>query len=293
MTAAGVEAWQAELVLDARNELGEGPVWDDEEGCIWWVDIMAGAVHRLDPASGDHTVTEIGQPVGALGLRRGGGLVLAVRDGFALLEAGLTGFRLVAEVEADRPDLRMNDGACDRLGRFWAGTMALDERPDAGRLYRLDPGGAVTTVLEPVSISNGLAWSPDGATLYYVDTPTCAVDAFDFDAETGALDGRRRVAAIEPAAGFPDGLTVDETGDLWVALWEGGCVRRYSPAGELTGVVSLPASRVTSCAFGGDALDELWITTALPDDPASEPAAGGLFRVRPGVRGLAPSRFAG
>jgi sugar lactone lactonase YvrE len=288
------EHWDAELVFDGRCELGEGPLWDERERRLLWVDIMAGAVHVLGVPSAEHASVLVGQPVGALGLRDSGGLVLAVRDGFALLDPDLSGFRLVAAVDGGRSDLRMNDGACDGEGRFWAGTMALDEAPGAGALYRLAADGTVTTVLTGVSISNGLAWSPDGRILYYVDTPTGRVDAFDYAPAPGAITNRRPVVEIEPGAGYPDGLTVDETGALWVALWEGGCVRRYTPQGALTGVVRVPAARVTSCVFGGEQLDELYVTTARPDaDDPAQPAAGGLFRVHPGVRGLPSPRFAG
>lgn len=292
-TPAGIERLKAELVVDAGNELGEGPLWDDRERCLYWVDLMAGAIHRLD-RDGEHSVVHVGQPVGAVGLREAGGLVLAVRDGFATVGPALDGFRLVCPVEDDRPDMRMNDGACDGEGRFWAGTMSLDERPGAGSLYRLSGDGELTTVLTSVSISNGLAWSPDGSTLYYVDTPTGCVDAFDYEPASGAIANRRHAVEIEPGAGSPDGLTVDETGALWVALWEGGCVRRYTPAGELVGVVDVPAARVTSCVFGGVDLDELYVTTARPDeDDPGRPLAGGLFRARPAARGLPPARFAG
>jgi sugar lactone lactonase YvrE len=289
-----VERWDPELVLDCRCELGEGPLWDERKARLYWVDIMAGAVHVLDPRSGAHSSGLVGQPVGAAGLRMDGGLVLAVRDGFALLDEDLTGFRLLTAIRGTRGDLRMNDGACDALGRFWAGTMALDESPAAASLYRLAADGTVTTVLRGVTISNGLAWSPNGRTLYYVDTPTCRVDAFDFDTGSGEIANRRPVVEIEAGAGFPDGITVDATGALWVALWEGGCVRRYSPEGALLGIVDVPALRVTSCVFGGAELEELYVTTARPDgeDPA-QPFAGGLFRVRPGARGLPPCRFAG
>jgi sugar lactone lactonase YvrE len=202
--------------------------------------------------------------------------------------------RLVAPIDLDRPELRMNDGACDSSGRFWAGTMHIDEIPGAGSLYRLAPDGSVQTMLDNVTISNGIGWSPDDTLMYYVDTPTLGIDAFDYDAASCAISNRRRLATIEDGAGSPDGLTVDEDGCIWVALWEGWAVRRYAPDGTLAGVVDVPAARVTKPAFGGDALDELYVTTAAPDTPDREqPNAGGIFLARPDAHGLPAHSYAG
>jgi sugar lactone lactonase YvrE len=289
----GAESARAELVLDAHAGLGEGPLWDARSSELLWVDIMAGLVHRFDPATGTDVTLDVGQPVGAVVPRAAGGYALAVRDGFAVVDAAAA-MRIVAPVDDDRPELRMNDGACDSRGRFWAGTMHLDEVPDAGALYRLATDGCVETMLHHVTISNGIAWSPDDTVMYYADTPTQGVDAFDYEAESGAISNRRRVATIEDGAGFPDGLVVDEEGCIWVALWDGWAVRRYSPDGMLQGVVDVPAARVTKPAFGGPALDELYITSAAPDaSDAAQPHAGGIFRVRPGVRGLPANAYAG
>jgi sugar lactone lactonase YvrE len=282
-----------ELVLDTRAELGEGPVWDDRTGVLAWVDILVGHVHRYDPATGADAVTDVGQPVGAVGLREHGGLVLAVRDGFALLDEGGATPRLLAAVEREDPDTRMNDGEVDPAGRFWAGTMELGAAPGRGSLYRLDPSGAVTRVLADVSISNGLGWSPDERTLYYIDSPMQRIDAYDYARSSGTIANRRTVAEIEPADGLPDGLAVDAEGGLWVALWGGSSVRRFTPEGRLDRTVELPVSQVSSCAFGGPDLDELYVTSAATGLAGTEPAAGGLFRLRPRVRGLPARRFAG
>ena len=235
----------AELVLDARAELAEGPLWDARTGELLWVDVMAGLVHRLDPASGKDRTFDVNQPVGAVVPRAKGGYALAVRDGFAVT-GDRDGVVLVAAVEADRPETRMNDGACDSRGRFWAGTMHLDCVTCAGNLYRLDVTGEVHVMCRDVTISNGIAWSPDDSLMYYVDTPTLGIDAFDYEPETGAIAGRRRIATIEDGAGSPDGLVVDAEGCIWVALWEGWAVRRYSPEGKLLEVVDVPAARATS-----------------------------------------------
>lgn len=286
------ERWTAELALDARADLGEGPVWDARSGELLWVDIMAGLVHRFDPLVGRTRSFDAGQPVGAAVTRAAGGYALALRDGFAIADEDRV--TLVAPVDRERQELRMNDGACDSRGRFWAGTMHLDSTPGAGSLYRLDRDGEVETVLTGVTISNGIAWSPDDTGMYYVDTPTLGIDGFDFDAATGAIRGRRRLVTIEEDAGSPDGLVVDAEGCLWVALWEGWAVRRYAPDGELLGVIELPVARVTKPAFGGPGLADLYITTAAADAPdPAQPHAGGLFRAHVGTHGLPAHAYAG
>jgi len=285
-----------EAVVSPGVELGEGPAWDDRRGVLVWVDIWAGRVHAYDPRSGLDEAVDVGQPVGAAVPRESGGYALAVQDGFALLDPDGT-VTSVAKVEDDIPGNRMNDGKCDRHGRFWAGTMAADQRPGAGALYRLDPDLSVTTVLTDVTISNGLAWSLDDTTMYFIDTPTQGVDAFDYDAVTGELENRRRVIDVPEEAGSPDGMALDEEGLLWVALFGGGAIRRYSPDGALEGVVELPATKTTSCAFAGPDLDDLYITSAherlSAEELAGQPLAGALFRHHPGVRGLPTERFGG
>ena len=287
-----MERWQAELVLDARAELGEGPLWDSRTGELLWVDIMAGLVHRFEPNSTVDRVFDVGQPVGAVVLRASGGYAFALRDGFAVGDGDA--ITVVVPIESGRPDMRMNDGACDSRGRFWAGTMHLEYEPGAGALFCLDGAGTADTVVTGVTISNGIAWSPDDTTMYYVDTTTRGIDAFDYDAETGAIAGRRLLMTIERDAGFPDGLIVDSEGCIWVALWDGWGVRRYAPDGAHLGTVDVPAARVTKAAFGGPDLGDLYITTAAADEPDdAQPYAGGLFRARPGAHGLAAHAYAG
>jgi len=285
------------LALDARAELGEGPVWDDRRACLFWVDIMRGLVHAYDPATGADRAFDVGQPVGAVMPTSGDDLVLAVRDGFARLDPATGAVRLVAAIAHDHPDRRMNDGNCDAAGRFWAGTMALDERPGAGALYRLDPDGRVRTMLTGVTISNGLDWSDDGRVMFYADTGTGRVDCFDVDPATGDISGRRPFVTVPPDCGAPDGLTVDCDGGVWLALWGGGALHRYFPDGALDEIVRLPVTHPTSCAFGGVDCRDLYITTAAialdADARAAQPQAGGLFRCRPGVAGRPANRFGG
>jgi len=284
MTAAAVE-----LVLDARADLGEGPRWDSAHQRLLWVDIMRGRVHAFTPSTGACRNVAVHQPVGALAGGHDGSLVLAVAGGFARLDLDSQKFEMQAAVEADRPQNRMNDGACDGAGRFWAGTMALDEGPGAGALYRLDPDLTVHTMLTGVSISNGLDWSLDGRRMYYVDSPTRRIDVFDFDLATGSIANRRMFVEVPADAGIPDGLTVDAAGYVWLALWGGAALRRYAPDGTLERVIPLPVTHPTSCAFGGAALDELYVTSARrplnAEEKTRQPQAGGVFRLRPGVAG--------
>jgi sugar lactone lactonase YvrE len=275
-----------EVVLAAAARLGEGPVWDPRSSTLRWVDIERGQVHRFDPASGADTFFEVGEAVGTVAVRAAGGLVLATASGlYTCLDDG--GHRtLLHEVATDG---RFNDGKADPWGRFWAGTYL--ERPRrAAALYRLDPDHSLHTVATGVTCSNGIGWAPDGTTMYYIDTQTGGVDAFDHDPSSGAVTGRRRLIDVD--RGWPDGMTVDVDGCLWVALWDGWGVRRYAPDGRLLTTVEVPAQRVTSCAFGGDTL---YITTARTGliDFGDQPAAGSLFACSPGVAGLPAGEWAG
>lgn len=284
-----------ELVLDASAELGEGPRWDARGQRLFWVDIMAGRVHAFRPSTGECRHVDVGRPVGALACARDGSVVLAVAGGFARLDWESGQIAMLAPTESDRTQNRMNDGACDPAGRFWAGTMALDESSGAGGLYRFDADLSVHTMLGDITISNGIDWSLDGRRMYYVDSPTQRIDVFDFDATTGAITNRRPFVEVPRKAGTPDGLTVDGDGFVWLALWGGAALRRYAPDGTLERTIALPVSHPTSCAFGGAALDELYVTSARrPLDAgarARQPAAGGLLRLRPGVTGRPPNLF--
>jgi sugar lactone lactonase YvrE len=274
-------------VRPARH--GEGPVWDDGAGELLWVDTAAGEVRwgRLDPAGGvrDVAVRLVGEPVGAVTPTLGLGWLLAAGSGFRhLFPNGDVSVLLDLDGEGGGRT-RMNNAACDRAGRFFAGSMGLREQPGAGSLYRVDLDGTVTTALDGLAISNGIAWSPDDDVLYLADSGARTVTAFDYDVDLGTL-GRPRVllefAADEP--GTPDGLTVDREGHLWIALWGGGQVRRYSPSGVLEDVVRVPATQTSSCAFAGPGLDILVVSTAAEGLSAKEQAiqrdAGRLFTTR-------------
>ena len=286
---------EPELVVRTRAEVGEGPIWDAGTETLVWVDITGSAVHRFDPSTGHDLCMDVGIDVGAVAVRASGGLVLAATDGFRALAADGSQTVLV-EVEADDPSMRMNDGKCDRHGRFWAGTMAYDESAPAGlgKLYRLDPDLSVRTMLDGVSISNGIDWSPDDRLMYFVDSRTQRVDVFDFDLDDGAISNRRTLIEVDAANGLPDGMTVDVNGDLWVAQWGGSRVVHYAPDGSERGMVRFPVSQTSSCAFGGGDARDLYVTSAargISED--AEPEAGSLFRARPGAVGQAPNCFGG
>ena len=264
----------------------EGPVWSESWGGLRWVDMLAGDVLSL-AADGSVARRSVGTIAAALRPRAGGGAVIGVERGFVL--EGPDGELSDLGELWDDPGVRMNDGGCDPAGRFYCGSMAYDHRPGAGSLYRLDPDGTVEVAMRDVTISNGLEWSPDGMRAYYNDTATGEVSALDAD-----LTARRTFARIASDDGAPDGLTVDAEGGVWVALYGGSAVHRYTPSGALDAVVELPVTKATACTFGGPDLRTLFITTSredLPDD--EQPEAGSVFACTPGVAGLPARTFAG
>jgi sugar lactone lactonase YvrE len=285
-----------ELVLDVRAELGEGPIWDSERKRLAFVDIMRGHVHEFDPVSGEDRIHNVGEPVGAVALMQSGAWLLATKSGFSTLDPATGAVAPMAQVEADVPDNRMNDGYVDARGRFWAGTMSMYGRRH-GSLYRLDPDGHIYRMLTGVTVSNGIDWSLDGRLMYYIDTPTGRIDVFDFDEATGAIANRRPFVQLPHTAGHPDGLIVDAEGHVWLALWAGGALHRYAPDAQLAEIVKMPTTHPTKCAFGGPDLSDLYVTTASielsADARRAHPEAGGLYRLRPGVRGRPPHRYAG
>jgi sugar lactone lactonase YvrE len=287
---------RAELALDCRVEMAENPAWEIEGRRLRFLEPVEGIVHWWTPATGERESLRIGRATGAAGRRASGGLVIALDGGFALVDEDGAEPRLVAPVPEPEPgsNMLLNDGKADRTGRFWAGSMSTDFREGAGSLYRLDADGSLHVVLPSVTISNGLGWSPDDRLFYYVDSPTHRIDCFDYDAETGTIDRRRTLVTIE-AGGLPDGLTVDAEGCVWVAVWGTGCLHRYTSEGVLDTIVELPTRHVTSSAFGGPGLDELYVTTGFPgrDLPKEDPHVGSIFVVTPGCAGLPESDYAG
>jgi sugar lactone lactonase YvrE len=296
---------KAQLALDARALLGEGPYWDSSSGTLYWIDIAGRSLHAFDPAGCRDVAVGLPSKPGAVVGRSGGiardGLLMAMEDGFCFADPETGATSPILDPEPERATNRFNDGKCDSRGRFWAGSMDDSEKGRRGAFYRLGADLSCERQFDGVGISNGLAWSPDDRIMYYIDTPTRRVDAFDFDAEAGSIAGRRTAFEIPQGMGFPDGMTVDEEGMLWIALWMGWGLGRWDPgSGRLVEKLDLPVARCTSCAFGakpgGSALDRLYITTAslgIGPGEASQPEAGGVFVYDPGLSG-APSRpFAG
>ena len=269
---------------------GEGPVWSERWGGLRWVDMLAGDILSL---TNDGTIDRrhVGSVAAAVRPRRGGGAVIGVERGFALEDVDGTLTHL-DEVWSD-DSVRMNEGGCDPDGRFYCGSTAYDQRPGAASLYRLDPDLSVRVVLQDVTVSNGLEWSPDGSLAYYNDTATYRIDVFDYDTDAG-LTNRRVFVDLSDKEKRPDGLTVDEQGGVWTALSNGGAVRRYTQDGVLDEVLEVPTRKVTACTLGGPRLDQLFITTSREGlEPDEDPLAGSLFRAAAGVRGLPIREFAG
>ncbi len=290
----GVKAHEADIALELHAQLGEGPVWDERAQRLFFVDIMGQRVHSFEPTTGQHQNFEVGRPVGCVVLREDGGLVLAAHDGFFLANRDGSGLKSFGDVEIDGARVRFNDGKVCPRGRLLAGTMDWTKQQPVGALYILRGDGGVSVLLEDITISNGLAWTEDGRTLYYIDTPRQQIDAFDFDLETGAISNRRPIASFTGVA--PDGMAIDSEGCLWVACWGGYRVERIDPGtGRALETVRVPARQVSSVAFGGPGLDEMYITTAwddlTPEQRAGDPHAGDLFVAHPGVSGPPAYRF--
>jgi sugar lactone lactonase YvrE len=278
----------AAVLGDVRAIVGEGPLWDERRGVLSWVDIPRGEVHASSAAGQILRSYSVGRAVGAALPAAGGGWLLADADGFTMLavDGSLT---VLLGTLAERLDLRFNDAKCDPAGRAWAGSVAHDLAPGAGSLYRLDPGPVATLVLGGLTVSNGLGWSPDGRTMWFADSALPYISAFEYDPQTGAMGSARQPVPLAETSGVADGLCVDDEGSIWLALWGGGAVHRYTPDGRLDTIVRLPVERVTSCAFGGPHGATLFITTARLDGPEAErePLGGALFTVTPGVTGPA------
>ncbi len=281
---------KAEQLTDPVAYHGEGPVWSETWGGLRWVDMLDGDVLSLGP-DGSIERRHVDDIAAIVRPRQSGGAVLGIERGFALEDSDGTITRLGDLWTGG--DVRMNEGGCDPDGRFYCGTMAYDKRPGGGSVYRLDPEGEVTVVLEGVTISNGLDWSPDNSVAFYIDTLTYEVSKFDYDTERGLTD-RRTFVEFDPDGGGPDGLVVDSEGGVWVALFGGSAVHRYNTEGELDEIIDVEARQVTACTFGGPDLDRLYITTSRENlEPDDDPLAGSLFTAVPGVVGLPVRTYAG
>ena len=283
-------------VWPAAAVLGEGPLWDEDEEALYWVDIKAPAVHRYVPGTGSTESWPMPEPVGCIARRRQGGFIAGFKSGLAFLDLPDGRIERIGDPEPDLPDNRFNDGKCDGAGRFWAGTMDDGQKSATGSLYRVDADRRWHRMDSGYGVTNGPAFSPDGRTLYHTDSAAGTIFAFDA-APDGSISDKRTFIEIPPDAGHPDGMTVDAEGHLWVAHWDGWRLTRFRPDATVERVIEIPVARVTSCAFGGPALDRLYVTTASTgldaEARARQPLAGGLFEAPVGVRGLPAPRFAG
>jgi sugar lactone lactonase YvrE len=281
--------------IECQNDLGEGPLWDAREGALFWLDINRARVQRYDPQTKATHIFEMPMRVTALGLRERGGFVCATEKGFYFWDGKSTSLEFITHPEEGKAGARFNDGKVDRAGRFWAGTM--DPRNATSALYRLDTDLSARRMEEGITISNGIGWSPDNRKMYYADSLRYAVYEYTFDLQSGSISERRVFIQVEKDFGVPDGLTVDSQGYVWIAFYDGWKVVRYTPDGKEDARVALPVARPTCPAFGGPALDRLYVTTAIDGLPEREleqqPQAGDVFVIEAGVKGLAEPMFAG
>lgn len=282
---------QVELVIDSKSDLGEGAIWNHRTGELMWINITGKILNFYNPHTGNNKEMFTGQMIGTVVPCENGLVLVALQNGIYYFDPMTGTKKLIVNPEEDLPDNRFNDGKCDPAGRFWVGTMSTKNEKNAGSLYRLDPDSSIHKMIENVSISNGIAWSLDAKKMYYIDTPTQKVMAWDYDNETGEISNPEVAVEIPAELGSPDGMTIDEEGNLWIALWGGSAVGCWNPeTGKLLRKIQVPAKNVTSCAFGDDDLGTLYITTArtaTTDEELEEyPQSGGVFKTRPGVKGV-------
>jgi sugar lactone lactonase YvrE len=284
---------QAELLFDAKATLGEGPTWDEKTQTLYWVDILGKRVHAWK--DGREDFLQLDEFVGCVAPRRAGGLVAALHASFWTLDLVAGKQTLIARVSEPATN-RFNDGKCDPAGRLLAGSMDMNETSPSGNLYSLESGKPARKLLDNIRISNGLAWSPDYKIFYYIDTPTRQVRAFDYDLDTGDIANPRLAVEVPAELGWPDGMTSDLEGRLWIALWGGSRVVRWNPLnGQKEAEVAVPAPHTSSCVFGGPRRDILYITSARKglDQTAleSNPLSGGLFQVQTQTQGMPTFEF--
>ena len=310
MATSTIAQYEATLALDMRDRIGEGPAWDGKNHRLLWADHEKGVIHGAKPdptgAWQETSRWDLGRPLAAVIPRKRGGLIVAGGlDMFSMDEEGRT--EPFVSIEADPRKVRLNDAKCDPRGRLWAGSLTNDFSAGGAALYRIDPDGSVRTMLDRLTLSNGLDWSPTGETFYFIDSVTCGIDAFDYDLERGTLSNRRTFVTLERGCGVPNGMTVDRDGCVWVAATGAGEVQQYSPAGDLLGRVRIATPGATSCAFGGVGGDVLCITAlgrrmgevalklGVTEDKMENngPGGGGLFTCRTGARGAPATAFAG
>lgn len=287
---------KADLLIDSKAILGEGPVWDNEKECLYWLDIIDCKIHCYYPKNNTDTIINTPKMVTSLVKHKDGNLIITLSDGFYHLDLKTKEFTFLYNPKDNTEATRFNDGKCDCKGRFWAGTMALDQNSKqaigAGALYRMDSFNSVEKILDSVTISNGLAWNSNNTKMYYIDTPTKAIAKYDFNKETGEISNKEIIIHINEKEGFPDGMTIDSEGMLWIAHWGGFKVSRWDPNKKVKiEEIILPTRNVTCCTFGGENLTTLYITTArdgLDKIEANEFGAGGLYKIDLNITGFEP-----
>ena len=291
---ATVEAAAPEPVLRIDSILGEGPVWSEDEQALYWLDVFLPALNRFDPTVGINKATPLDRPIYAMALRTRGGAIGAFEDGIGFVDLDGGTIEIFGDPKAGSP-VNFNDGKCDRRGRFWTGTMAKDWSSPIGGLYRVEPSQKITQMDGEIILSNGLGWSPDDRTMYFTDFGRRVIYAYDFDADTGTVSKRRPFIEIPQDAGFPDGMTVDAEGCLWVAHWDGWRITRYWPDGKPRQTIRMPVKRPTSCTFGGPDFSVLYVTSArmglTEGELAAAPLSGSIFAIRTDTVGRAEPKF--
>lgn len=283
-------------VVELRAELGESPIWDRRENALYWIDGRKPTVNRYDPRASTNRAVAVPENVHAVALTRSHRLLAVFEASLAFLDLESGALEPIAAPIAGVDD-NLNDGCCDRAGRFWVGSKARDWASPIGALFRIDADRSVRRMDAGFQLSNGMGWSPDDRTMYFIDSAPREIYAYDFDAASGGIANRRVLVRVAEEHGLPDGMTVDAEGFLWVAQWSGGRVVRYDPGGKVERVVEMPVRRPTSCTFGGPDLATLYVTSGTmrmtADELAREPRAGHLFALETDVRGLPEPRFAG
>lgn len=287
-----------QVVTQTRSLLGEGPTWSPRDSALYWVDILTPSVHCHDNQKGVDTEVKVGSMVSVAIPKATGGLLVATPGGLMTLDLDSKNLSFFCHPESDRPGNRYNDGKCDRMGRLWIGTLDMGTAANRGNLFRVDADGTWKKMDSGFTVANGLGWSPDNKRMYFADSPRRTIYVYDFDLLTGTIANRRPFITLDASDGTPDGMTVDEDGCLWIAIWDAWRVSRYSPGGKEMLRVKMPVPRPTSCCFGGANLDTLYVTSAsvrLNEEAlVSAPLSGSLFSIRiPGVRGLPETTFAG
>lgn len=282
---------RVELVIDSKSELGEGAVWNPKTQELLWINITGEILNFYNPKSGNNKEMFVGQMIGTVVPAESGGVLVALQNGIYQLNPKTGTKKLIVDPEKHLPNNRFNDGKCDPAGRFWAGTMNTKDEKNAGALYRLDTDSTIHRMIENVSISNGIVWSLDSTKMYYIDTPSRKVVVYDYSNTLGEIKNKHTAVDIPEDMGSPDGMTIDSEGNLWIALWGGSAVGCWNPvSGELLQSIDVPAKNVTSCAFGDEDLQTLYITTARistsKEDLDEYPFSGGVFKTRPGVKGI-------